>query len=728
MSGGGGGKPVQINNTENKVGALHIQSSTQGGPVFLAYGTVRITPNMIWYGDFKAIQHVTTTQSGGGGGGKGGGGGGGGITTTDITYTYTVAALLALCEGPIGYLQSSEGPPVTIMIGRIWSGKEHVAVAASGFSQFSGTWGASGQIPFSYLTTNHPTEAISYRNTAYVANGAIALGSQTSIPNFSFETYGLLVQSQCAPDVNPANIAVDMLTAQNYGAGFPSVYLGSLADFKLYCEASNFLCSPLYNAQRPMADILTELCLIGNSAVVWSEGILKIRPYGDETVRHTPSILVSGNCTAGTEAVWIPDLTPAYALSYDDFVADAQTMPITVTRKRQSDTYNQVQIEVLDRSDEYNVFVAEASDLANVELYGLRPAQPQTVHAICNANIGRSVAQAYLQRMLYVRNEYAFQIGWKYARLEPMDIVTLTEPLSGLDHYPVRITVVEEDEDGLLSITAEDLSEGAGSPGVYDAQQTGGSAINTGIAPGDAAAPVIFQPPVELTGVPQIWLATAGGAYWGGAEVWVSDDDTTYSQAGKVTGPARFGSLTANLPSGSDPDTTHTISVDLSASLGVLTSASTTAADAGDTLSYVDGELVAYSTAVLTSAYNYDLTSYIRRGLRCSFDGSHIVGSKFVRLDSAVGKFGVTLARVGNTIYVKLLSFNIYGGGKQSLDDVTPHTYVVQPLGIVAANGTVPDVIEATQALCIQPGSQISVAGRMTVYGRINCDGKLIVL
>src|SRR6185312_15404860 len=82
---------------------LKIQTSTYAKVIPLVYGTTRIAPNLIWYGDFVATPH--NEGGGGGGGGKGGvvgggggkGGGGGGTTT----YTYSAAVALGLCEGPI---------------------------------------------------------------------------------------------------------------------------------------------------------------------------------------------------------------------------------------------------------------------------------------------------------------------------------------------------------------------------------------------------------------------------------------------------------------------------------------------------------------------------------------------------------------------------------------------------------------------------------------------------
>jgi len=52
-------------------------------------------------------------------------------------------------------------------------------------------------------------------------------------------------------------------------------------------------------------------------------------------------------------------------------------------------------------------------------------------------------------------NSYTFKLGWKYCLLEPMDLVQITDARLGPSALTVRITAVEEDDEGTLSITAE---------------------------------------------------------------------------------------------------------------------------------------------------------------------------------------------------------------------------------------------------------------------------------
>jgi hypothetical protein len=101
-------QPQQV--TTPKYSSLQITTSPRGRPIPLIYGTNKITSDLIWTGDFKTVKYTNQTSSsdaGGssGGGGKGGGGGGGGgkgaSNNGTTEYYYFVAAMGAVCEGPI---------------------------------------------------------------------------------------------------------------------------------------------------------------------------------------------------------------------------------------------------------------------------------------------------------------------------------------------------------------------------------------------------------------------------------------------------------------------------------------------------------------------------------------------------------------------------------------------------------------------------------------------------
>src|SRR3979490_2762551 len=105
---------------------------------------------------------------------------------------------------------------------------------------------------------------------------------------------------------------------------------------------------------------------------------------------------------------------------------------------------------------------------------------------------------------------------------------------------------------------------GIGTTIAYPKQTTAGAPLDPLVDPGDTNPPILFEPPPALTaGGTEVWIIATGGADWGGCQVWVSLDGTTYAYAGTIYRGGRQGVLTATLPSHADPDTADTLSVAL---------------------------------------------------------------------------------------------------------------------------------------------------------------------
>lgn len=642
-----GGKTSTISNSEQRILSLQVQQSSQGLTLPVVYGRARVAGNLIWYGDFTTIETKTTTRQGGKGGG--------GVKQEDISYTYEAAVMMALCEGEI------KG------IGRIWRDKEKFESLSQ--LRLNLAKGGDEQPTWTHLQQpKHQAQAINYSGTAYIYSPNYELTKSAQIYSHNFEVIGKMGYSSSIPDANPSEIIRDMLTNQNYGCGFPVENLGDTSVYGVYCRAAGIFLSPVYSEQTEAQQNISELLEQTNSAAVFSQGRLKIVPYGD--------VKLSGN-----GAAYVPNLTPVYDLTDDDFIVSGAEDPLRVERKTNADAYNQIQVEYLDRANDYNIAVAEVKDQANIEQYGLRPKDAVKMHGICDAKVANHVAQLLLQRALYVRNEYEFKLGWKYCLLEPMDLVTLTDEGLGLDKTPVRIIEIEEDEEGVLTVKAEDFPMGAATATAYPTQPSLGYSADYNKSAGNAHAPVVFEAPLQLTGgEPQIWLATAGGDMWGGAEVWISTDGDSYTRIGATNKKARFGSLSAPLASGAVFDRANTLNVEISA--GQMTGG--TEQDSRDllTLCYVDGEFLAYETAELKGVGRYTLGNLTRGAYGSNID-RHNAGSQFVRIDEAMFKYAVPANWVGRTVWVKLVSFNVFGSGVQELAEVPAYSYTIKgaPLG-----------------------------------------------
>ncbi|HET8552711.1 MAG TPA: phage tail protein [Gammaproteobacteria bacterium] len=633
MSGlfGAGPKPQAAQ--DQRANGLQVQSSAYGKVLTIVYGRARLPGNLMWYGDFRAIPHKQEAA----GSGKGGGGGGNATTT----YTYSASFALALCEGEIAGL------------GRIWRDS-----GSSDAAQLSATVfkGSVGQAPWSKWSGD---AALNYPYVAYVGFGDADLGSSASLPNLNFEVFGLLPFSADIQDCEPSAVITDALTSPTHGLGFD--YLGDLSLYRSYCVANGLFLSPTLDTERSMADQIGDLLTLTNSAPVWSGGELKIIPYGDENV-------------VGNGAQYVPPIEVCYDLTDDDF-QDADE-PVHIERKPLADRSNAVRIEMLDAAKNYVQTVVEAKDQSDIDARGVRNLQTITAHAIKDPTIGRGIAQRILQRQLYIRTEYTFSLPLNYSRLEQMDVVTLTSRSVGLDHEPVRITQIDESDDGMtLDVTAEEFAAGVFEGALYATEPHAGAIIDTNVAPDATQVPIFIRAPQFLVDTPEIWIGAAGaGPNWGGAHVWISYDEATYEYLTTVYPGARYGTLAADLPVGADPDTADTLTVGLYA--GELAGATQAAADKFATMALVDHELIAYAAATLNAGGEYDLT-YLRRGGYGTAIAAHAAGAPFLRVDENLVRVPFDPGQVGDTIYIKFTAFNLYGAAEEDIAAAEVYSYVI---------------------------------------------------
>ncbi|MFX6062384.1 phage tail protein [Acinetobacter baumannii] len=636
-----------ISTTDTRINSMRIQQSAYGLCQPLVYGKTRVAANMFWYGDFKATPHTTVQKSGGKGGGT---------KTSNTTFSYSASLMLGLCENQIK------------KIGLIWVDKEQYVPKQEGaitldpidqlnFELFDG----NNNPPWGWLLSKHPEQAINYPYLGYVACANYEMGNSASLSNHNFEVISTITLSDTIDDANPADVIEDFITHPRHGAA-PNLKIADLDEFRTYCRAANLLISPAFTEQRPAYETINEIVEAVNCAVVPSPDGLKIRSFGDSAI-------------TGNGVTFIPDLTPVYHLTDDDFIGDDE--PVRVRRSRDTDAYNHVQIEYINRFNQYNTETVEAKDQANIEMFGLRTEDPVENHFFCDPKIARHAAQLRLQRLLYVRNEYEFDLGWKFCRLEPMDIVTLTDSALGLNRFPVRITRIEEDQEGRLAVTAEELAVGSRSAIEYDLQASNGYQGGNE-EPGNVNAPIIFEPPLDLSdGKVQVWAAVSGGINWGGCNVWASLDNTTYEMIGTIYGSARYGRLVDAI----DASATS-MQVELNTASQIF-SGTLEDAHADQTLCKLGDEYFNYQVATLNGLGLYTLSDV----LRGRFDDAqiHNAGEPFVRLDKAIFKYSFNENLVGKQIFLKFTSFNGLERKEQTLDEVTAYSYTLnggKPSGI----------------------------------------------
>lgn len=639
---GGGSATSSVSPTYS---SLAVQTSVAGKAITKIYGTSRIAGNLVWYGDF-----ASHAQSGGGGGGKGGGGG-----STVSGYTYSASVVIGLCAGPI------------LGVGTVWQDKDAVAdgLAGIGASLFLGE---AAPRPWGYLTSAYPAQAVSYAGLACVAAANMDLGTSASPPNYNFEVAGAGVASIGA-DADPAFCVRDILTDAASGAGLDADLIGDLSDYSAWCAALGLGLSPVLDTQNALRDALNDWLDATQAAAVWSGGRLRVVPYAD-----------------GPVGAYVPDLTPVMGFTDDDYLPQDGDPPVKVTRADPADLYNRFTVEYLDRSTRYNTSTVTSEDAANIDAYGIRAEGNQSWHFLTSATAAQTAADLRRQRILGVLATYEWRSWDKAALLEPMDLVSVTDAALGLAAALVRVTRIEEVDDGIFAITAEDL------PGLSVTDRpvavSAGYSVNQGQTAPDINAPLLFEPPATLTGGDlELWAAVSGNGLWGGCVVYASDDGNTYGRVGTIAAPARQGSLVSRLPAGDALDTTHVPTLSL-AGPGILSSGTLADARNLNTLCWVDGELLAYQTATLVGAGLYQLSTLVR-GADGTSIAAHAAGAAWCRVDDNLFRYPFDASRIGATLYLKFVSFNIWGGGMRTLAEVEPYAYTLQGTALASAPGDV---------------------------------------
>jgi Putative phage tail protein len=479
---------------------------------------------------------------------------------------------------------------------------------------------------------------------------------------------------------------------------------------------------------------------------------------------------------------WGPTTTPIYSLGEDDFIVQESSVgsylgvtpggpalrmgagpitggftddPVHITRTTPADAMNMVQLETTDRGMSYNTSVAEAFDQGAIDRYGVRRDTSVKARAIVDPYyVAATAAQLVLQRQILYRNTYSFQLGWKYILLEPMDLVQITDPYLGAAAITVRITSVEEDDEGTLSITCEDWfgvagavmyppaatvapagAEGGGSqfplvtplssisvlgsggatamPYPIQSHAAEAAAPNYGQTAPSVNPPFIFEPTAQLLAArslvsPYVVIGLSGGpnsaysANWGGAVIYVSLDGDTFAPLGELSGRSTMGYTTADCGAAGT-----TLSVDLTESGGQLGSVSAQVAASGVSLCAVRTpagtlEFVSYTTATLTGPNRYNLTG-LYRGLYGTFAVDLPLGSQFLSLGSgAVFEEVLPAQLVGRALYFEFPSYNPVGGGAQLLSETIIYTYT--PLGSSVVPGLFPVAVVKENRMPVESG------------------------
>ena len=615
-------------NTTNRadmIADFQINTASYGEVVPEILGTTRVSGNIIDYEDFTAHEHKSTTRTGKGGGSK----------HTEITYTYTVAAAIGLCEGPI------KG------IGKVWRDKEVYQYPNEKIelTLFKGDY---GQTPWPYMLSKHPDKAMPYSGLAYMA-GAVDLGDRGSLPQYNFEIQGKLLETGDGVDVNPADYIVHVL--QSVGA---DVVIDGIDNFRAYCKAADILISTPPNQKSAKAQqVINDIAEITNSLVFWSTDRLKIVPLADKPIGD-----------------WTPANQIQYDLTADDFIAGSDGQLILYKRKDSSEAYNEATVEFINRANSYEKETVSFEVVADVQRNGLKPASKKTAHYLYTKARAQYYAEQLAMKRLYAKTQYTFRLDWAFCALEVGDLVTLTDKSCQLDHQIVVITSVNEAADGQLELTAEGKPAGTYAPAKYNVHENERPFVDYNQEAPSVNDVAIFQTVGDVGGN-QIFVGVNAPSGWGGCSVWLSDNDQTYQRIGNISQQARMGRTKYGFAQNGN-------FCNVTINQGVLKSGTHIDAERGNTLCWVNGEALSYEN-VEVHPNNWFTLQGLVRGQYGTNAINHNADERFVRVDEALFRYPYRKEDIGKTIYLKFTSMNLFGSNEQGLDEVQSYQYTIVP-------------------------------------------------
>ena len=503
------------------------------------------------------------------------------------------------------------------------------------------------------MTTKHPDIATGYDNLAYLY-GRIFLGEDSaSMPSYAVEVRGTLIADNT--DANPAYVIKDILSKIGLGSYIDEA---SFADYAKYCANADLLISTpndAFKQQDKAQAIIANLLELTNTYMFWSVDRFKFAVRDDVQ-----------------RAEWQPNKQIMYDLTADDFIPQSGA-PVTVKRKDSTEIYNYITVNFLNRANNYEEESVSYQDIASIKKYGVRSV---TYDAKWYHTKERALKYAQMKTRIAQTecNQYTFRLPWKYCRLEPGDLLRITDEAIGIAGQIVMVSEVTEGKDGILNVTAVQRAAGAYSEAKYTVVDDY-CYQDFNVEPGNTAKPLFIVPPSDLVTSAsgcELWIALQGAAKtWGGCNVFISDKDGNYSNIGTQGINSIYGTTAGTMTADA---TSAYIRLNNQRPVELLTGSAQDAAN-GNTLIWINGECMSYTRATLLNSNLYQLTGLIR-GQYGTTAKAHNYGEDIAVLDGGIYVVPLTKQHIGRTLYFKFPAFNEFKANGQNLADVDCYSCV----------------------------------------------------
>ena len=299
------------------------------------------------------------------------------------------------------------------------------------------------------------------------------------------------------------------------------------------------------------------------------------------------------------------------------------------------------------------------------------------------AGAGKQLAEAMLRRAIARRNTATLATSWRYATLQPGDVVAIE---GSPDRWRIRrLTLsgplVEFELERVASVAGDALPVAdAGRAYLADDAPNGPTVLHVLDLPALGGAVAVSS---------RLLLAAAGRSKgWRRADILISrDGGESYAAMATVDSPAAIGTALGTLPSGVADrwDYASTVEVELLGDDMLLEGASETAVLAGANVALIGDEIVQFARADAIGARRFRLSTLLRgrRGSEAAMS-LHISGERFVLLDSdRLFTVALPLEAIGSTQLIKAVSPGEDSAVSTAIA-VTPHGATLRPLSPVS--------------------------------------------
>lgn len=394
-----------------------------------------------------------------------------------------------------------------------------------------------------------------------------------------------------------------------------------------------------------MRSILQQLMQIYYFDAVESDGVIKFVPRGS----NSALTITQDDLSAHVDSNQLPDI-------------------VTITRAQDLDIPKTINVTYLDINNDYQTGTQYSRRSTKL----VEKVQTNQYPVALDANGAKAVSETLLYDAWITRTTYEFVTTYKYSKVEPTDVITLS--VNGAN-YLVRITQKKQ-EAGIITFQAVDEV-----PAIYSQSGAGAPSINpdnTILFPSPTRLFYLDIPTLrDVDNNPGVYLAASPAnvnGTWKGALIMRSiDQGSSYQEAVSFFSSSTTGmskTTLGNFTGGNVFDYKNSVTVMMIK--GTLSSISKLQALNGMNLALLGNEIIIFMNATLVATNTYVLSGLIRGRFGTEqYISTHGAPETFVLLDATVRRYNETLQDINAERLYKAITFsnNLFSAPNQAFTD-----------------------------------------------------------